>query len=49
MVSKSSGKKDVALELEFYKWLIDKKKGTEKALEDTLRRLTGFKQRGKKK
>lgn len=49
MVSKSTGKKDVAIEKEFFDWLLSKKKGKEKAIEDTLRRLVKFKERRRKK
>ncbi len=45
MVSKQSGKKDIALTLEFYQWILNKKKGTDKAIEDTLRRLVKYKTR----
>jgi predicted CopG family antitoxin len=48
MVSRDSGKKDIAVENDFHDWLLNKKKGKEKSLEDCLRRLTGFKARKKK-
>lgn len=49
MVSKDSGKQDVALEKEFKEWLLKKKKWNEESLEDTIRRLVGFKQRKRNK
>ncbi len=49
MVSKSTGKKDIAVKEEFYDWIIDKKQGKEKAIEDTLRRLLKYKKRQVKK
>ncbi len=45
MVSKDSGKKDIAVEKEFYEWLLKKKQWNESRLEDCLRRLTRFKPR----
>jgi hypothetical protein len=45
MVSKQSGKKDVALTNEFHQWLKKKQKWNDKSLEDCLRRLTKFKPR----
>lgn len=45
MVSKDSGMKDIAVTTEFYDWLLNKKKGTDKSMEDCLRRLTKFKPR----
>lgn len=49
MVSKESGLKDIAVTIEFHEWLLNKKKGKEKALEDCLRRLAKFKPRKERK
>ncbi len=49
MVSKDTGKKDVALTIEFHKWLQKKQRWNDKSLEDCLRRLTKFKPRKEKK
>lgn len=49
MVSRDSGTQDVALTIEFKKFLKKKQKWNEPSLEDTLRRLTKFKPRKEKK
>ena len=49
MVSKDSGKQDIAVEIEFKQWLLKKKKWNEERLEDTIRRLVGFKPRKQSK
>lgn len=42
-------RKTIKLTQEFYDWLLNKKKGKEKAIEDCLRRLTGYKKNRLKK
>ncbi len=49
MVSKDTGKKDVAITKEYFKWLKKKQKWNEPSLEDCLRRLTNFKARKQRK
>ena len=49
MVSIDSGKKDVAITNEFFKFLKKKQKWNEPSLEDCLRRLTKFKPRKENK
>lgn len=45
MVRRDSGKKDIAVTVEFFGWLQSKRKGAESSIEDCLRRLTGYKKR----
>ena len=49
MVSKESGLKDIAVTIEFHKWIKKKQRWNEPSLEDCLRRLTKFKPRKEKK
>ncbi len=49
MVSKSSGKKDMALETSFHNFIMKQKRWGETAGEDVLRRLLNYKPRRKKK
>jgi len=49
MVSIESGKKDVAIDLDFFKFLKKKQEWNEPSLEDTMRRLTKFKPRKERK